>query len=64
MREIKATAAAYKRQQLAEAKVAREKARVVREKERKAKVERLAHVRREKQQQNDAATAAKALQSS
>jgi hypothetical protein len=59
--ESRAAAATYKKKQLIAAKEAREMAKVVRERERQAKAERLAHGRREKQQQKDAATAAKAL---
>jgi hypothetical protein len=61
-KELKAAAKLYKKKIQEEKRVARERAKVVREKEKAEKAERLAHARREKQQQKDAANATKALQ--
>jgi hypothetical protein len=61
-KELKAAAKLYKKNIQEEKRVARERAKIVREKEKAEKAKRLAHARREKQQQKDAANATKALQ--
>ena len=60
-KEMRASAALYKKQMAAEAKVAREAAKVMREREKKAKQERLAESRAQKQQAAEASEAQKAL---
>jgi hypothetical protein len=62
MRELRAANKLYQKKIAEEKPVARERAKVVREKERAEKAVRLVHAQREKQQQKDAANATKALQ--
>jgi hypothetical protein len=61
-KELKAAAKLYKKKIQEEKRVARERAKMVREKEKVERAERLAHARREKQQQKHAINATKALQ--
>jgi hypothetical protein len=62
MRELRAANKLFKEKVAQEKRVERQRAKVVREKEKAEKAERAAHARHEKQQQKEAANAAKAIQ--